>query len=216
MCTQNELQIILKKIVKVYREVYGDNIVKVILYGSYSRGDYEKDSDIDIVAIVNGNRELLQKQLVRVWDASSDLELEYETIVSPTVIPYDNRIDLMKYRMKMAKERLESAKLLLDNGQFKDSIGRSYYAMFTSVRAILALDGQDFSKHAGVISYFQKNYIKTGVFDVKYSKYLSQAFQIRNNTDYADFFIVSATDAREQYEKAMDFYKEIDEYIKKQ
>ena len=97
----------------------------------------------------------------------------------------DNRIDLMKYRMKMAKERLESAKLLLDNGQFKDSIGRSYYAMFTSVRAILALDGQDFSKHAGVISYFQKNYIKTGVFDVKYSKYLSQAFQIRNNTDYA-------------------------------
>lgn len=128
----------------------------------------------------------------------------------------DNRIDLMKYRMKMAKERLESAKLLLDNGQFKDSIGRSYYAMFTSVRAILALDGQDFSKHAGVISYFQNNYIKTGVFDVKYSKYLSQAFQIRNNTDYADFFIVSATDAREQYEKAMDFYKEIDEYIKKQ
>ena len=111
----------------------------------------------------------------------------------------DNRIDLMKYRMKMAKERLESAKLLLDNGQFKDSIGRSYYAMFTSVRAILALDGQDFSKHAGVISYFQKNYIKTGVFDVKYSKYLSQAFQIRNNTDYADFFIVSATDAREQF-----------------
>lgn len=128
----------------------------------------------------------------------------------------DNRIDLMKYRMKMAKERLESAKLLLDNGQFKDSIGRSYYTMFTSVRAILALDRQDFSKHAGVISYFQKNYIKTGVFDVKYSKYLSQAFQIRNNTDYADFFIVSATDAREQYEKAMDFYKEIDEYIKKQ
>lgn len=128
----------------------------------------------------------------------------------------DNKIDLMKYRMKMAKERLESAKLLLDNGQFKDSIGRSYYAMFTSVRAILALDGQDFSKHAGVISYFQKNYIKTGVFDVKYSKYLSQAFQIRNNTDYADFFIVSVTDAREQYERALDFYNEIAEYISKQ
>lgn len=95
MCTRNELQIILKKIMKVYREVYGDNIVKVILYGSYSRGDYEKDSDIDIVAIVNGNRELLQKQLVQVWDASSDLELEYETIVSPTVIPYE---EYMKYK----------------------------------------------------------------------------------------------------------------------
>lgn len=97
----------------------------------------------------------------------------------------------------MAEERLQSAKLLLDNRSYKDSIGRSYYAIFTSVRALLAMDGVDFSKHIGVISYFQKEYIKTGVFEVKYSKYISQAFQIRNNTDYADFYIVSREDAKE-------------------
>lgn len=85
--------------------------------------------------------------------------------------------------------------------------------MFTAVRALLAKDGIDYSKHAGVISYFQKTYIKTGQLDKKYSKYLSQAFQIRNNTDYSDFFVVSQSDAKEQYEKAEEFLKMIENYL---
>lgn len=125
----------------------------------------------------------------------------------------EKRLELMNYRMEMAKERLDSAHILLEHHNFKDSIDRSYYAMFTAVRAILALDGVDFKKHAGVISYFQKEYIKTGVFEVRYSKYLSQAFQIRNNTDYADFFIVSKEDADEQYARAKDFYEMIKNYL---
>lgn len=119
----------------------------------------------------------------------------------------------MQHRLDSAKEKLGSAKLLLDNGSLKDSIGRSNYAMFTSVRALLARDGVDFSKHAGVIAYFQKEYIKTGILDVKYSKYISQAFQVRNNADYADFYIVSKADAEEQYEHAEDFYQMIRDYL---
>lgn len=125
----------------------------------------------------------------------------------------DNRKELMKYRLEMAEERLHSSKVLLEAGSYKDSIGRSYYAMFTAVRALLAMEGQDFSKHAGVIAYFQKEFVKTGKVDRKYSKYISQAFQIRNNTDYADFFIVSAQDAKEQYEKGKEFLKVIVKYL---
>ena len=125
----------------------------------------------------------------------------------------DNRTILMQHRLDSAKEKLESAKILLDNGNLKDSIGRSYYAMFTSVRALLARDGVDFSKLAGVIAYFQREYIKTGILDMKYSKYISQAFQIRNNADYADFYIVSKADADEQYERAEEFYQIISNYL---
>lgn len=75
--------------------------------------------------------------------------------------------DLVQYRLSSAKERLESARLLLDAGQYKDSIGRSYYAIFTAVRAVLARDQVDFSKHAGVIAYFQREYIKSAIFDIK-------------------------------------------------
>ena len=125
----------------------------------------------------------------------------------------DNRKEFMDYRLESAKERLNAAKILLTSGSYKDSIGRSYYAMFTAVRALLAKDGIDYSKHAGVISYFQKKYIKTGEFDKKYSKYLSQAFQIRNNTDYSDFFVVSQLDAKEEYGKAEEFLRVIEQYL---
>ena len=128
----------------------------------------------------------------------------------------DSRKGLILHRLPTAKERLHSSQLLLREKSYKDSINRSYYAMFTSVRALLAMDGQDFSKHAGVIAYFQKEYIKTGKFDKKYSKYISQAFQIRNNVDYADFFLVSEQDALLQYERAAEFLDAIEVYLKKE
>ena len=102
MCTRNELDIISKKIAAVYQNVYGKSLVKVILYASYARGDFNSDSDIDMVAIVQGKRINLQKQLKQVWDESAELELEYGTILSPTVIPYDEfeqyKEDLPYYR----------------------------------------------------------------------------------------------------------------------
>ena len=128
----------------------------------------------------------------------------------------DVKEELMQYRLSMARERLHSAEILFQDGSYKDSIGRSYYAMFTAVRALLAMDGQDFSKHAGVIAYFQKEYIKTGKFDIKFSKYISQAFQIRNNVDYADFFLVSSEDAQEQHDRASDLLDAIEKYLNRQ
>ncbi|HIS47303.1 MAG TPA: nucleotidyltransferase domain-containing protein [Candidatus Scybalocola faecigallinarum] len=102
VCTKNDLKTILKKITAVYRSVYGEDIVKIVLYGSYARGDYQNDPDIDVVAIVRGERQDLQERLKKVWDVSSDLELEYETIVSPTVIPFGEyekyKDDLPYYR----------------------------------------------------------------------------------------------------------------------
>lgn len=126
----------------------------------------------------------------------------------------EERIELVKHRLEMSLERLEAAKILFESASYKDSIGRSYYAIFTAVRALLAVDGIDFSKHAGVIAYFQREYVKTGIFEKKFSRYLSQAFQIRNNTDYADFFIVSINDAKEQLERAEEFRNEIIRYLK--
>ena len=68
----------------------------------------------------------------------------------------DYQKELVEYRLQTAKEKLHSAQVLLEAGEYKDSIGRSYYAMFSAIRAILALDKVDFSKHAGVIQIYKQ------------------------------------------------------------
>lgn len=102
MCTRSQLNIILHQVREIYKSVYGEKLVQVILYGSYARGDFSDDSDIDIVALVHGDRQSLQEQLKTVWDQTCDLELEYEMVLSPTVIPYEEfqqyRDDLPYYR----------------------------------------------------------------------------------------------------------------------
>lgn len=37
--------------------------------------------------------------------------------------------DLVSYRIENAREKLESSKILLDAGHYKDSIGRSHYSI---------------------------------------------------------------------------------------
>ena len=110
MCTRNEVSIIAKKISEAYKSVYGDALVKIILYGSYARNNYDEESDIDLVAIVKGERTVLQELLKKIWDESSELELEYETIISPSVIPYAEFVkyqnDLPYYR-NILKEGVE-------------------------------------------------------------------------------------------------------------
>lgn len=125
----------------------------------------------------------------------------------------ETQINLAKHRLETAEEKLEASKLLLAGGLFKDSIGRSYYAIFSATRAVLALDSKDFSKHAGVIACYQKDYVKEGIFDKQYSKIIMEAFQIRNKSDYDDYYVVSKSGAEEQLDKAELFYQEMKRYI---
>lgn len=122
--------------------------------------------------------------------------------------------DLVLARFDNAKERLKSAKILLDSGQLRDSVSRSYYCILFTLRAVLAKDGKDFKKHAGVLSYFNQCYFKTKVLDTKYADYVNNAFQIRNNCDYNDFYVISAEDAAKQYEQAKEFLIYIEEFLK--
>ena len=89
MCSEDKIDAISMQMVLIYYDIYGAAVTGVYLYGSYARGDFEKDSDVDIVAIVKGERSALQDRLRTIWDLSAEIGLEYDIVVSPTVIPYD-------------------------------------------------------------------------------------------------------------------------------
>ena len=119
-----------------------------------------------------------------------------------------SRTNLARYRMEKAKEMLIEAKDNFDQKHYGLSVNRSYYAMFTSARALLALKEMDSSKHSGVIALFNQHIIKGGLFPKELSKYLPKAKDIREDSDYGDFVEITEEDAQTQIKRAKKFVEE--------
>ncbi len=85
--------------------------------------------------------------------------------------------------------------------------------MFHAARAVLAIDGLDFKKHSAVIGKFRESYIKAGIFDVSLSKMIGDAFDIRGDSDYEDFFLLPKEEIIEQLHNAEIFVATIKNYI---
>lgn len=117
---------------------------------------------------------------------------------------------LSTYRLNKAKTLLTQAELLLTNHQYDGSINRSYYAIFNAVRAILALVSFDSRSHRGVISCFDRYFVKTGLFETQYSRMVHEAFDTRQDNDHEDFYVPSEADAQAQYDNATQFLQEIE------
>jgi uncharacterized protein (UPF0332 family) len=81
------------------------------------------------------------------------------------------------------------------------------------MRAVLALDEVDMSKHSGIMAEFRKRYLKTEILDRKLSATISQAFEVRNASDYDDFYIVAREDVDLQIDKATQFIIAIGAYL---
>lgn len=111
-------------------------------------------------------------------------------------------VDLSKYRFQSAEEDLNAARTLLEAEQYKASVNRSYYALFHSLRAVTALDEFDSSKHSGIIAFFNRTYVKEGVFEREISKFIDGSFRLREKADYQDFVVITKEQALEQLEKA--------------
>jgi uncharacterized protein (UPF0332 family) len=125
----------------------------------------------------------------------------------------DDKKALSEARFDHAKECLDAAKSLLASSNYKSAANRSYYAIFHAMRAVLAFDGIDMKHHSGVISEFRKLYIKTNIFDIKLSQIISVLFDIRTESDYDDFFIISKSEVQEQIENAEYFLTEIEKFL---
>lgn len=123
-------------------------------------------------------------------------------------------IELSKYRFGCCHEALEDAKIMYEAGRYKNALNRAYYSIFHGIRAVNALDGFDSSKHSGVIGYFNRNYVKEGIFPKEASKILRLASEKRENADYLDFYIASKEEAEAQIERAERFSKWIGDYLK--
>lgn len=121
--------------------------------------------------------------------------------------------DLSKFRLNKAFETLETAKRDMKAADYASANNRAYYCIFHAMRAVIALDGEDYKKHSAVIARFTMNYLKNDILPRDYGKLITNASLIRNRSDYEDFFVCSLEDTHKLVSGAEEFLKSVRQYL---
>jgi len=126
----------------------------------------------------------------------------------------EKKVDLAKYRIKQAEESLEEAQFLLSGRKSPRSIiNRAYYAMFYSVLALLVYESYSSSKHSGVLSYFNKRFIKEGIRPERIGRSINRAFEMRQRGDYREYSELSYEQVAPIIEEAELFIITVKRYL---
>ncbi len=123
------------------------------------------------------------------------------------------KIDLARYRLSKANERIKAASGMLNLSLYGDSIGRFYYAIFTCARALLALLGLDSQKHSGIISLFNRYWVKTGIMPKESSIIIADAKRDREASDYNDYIKFTSEEAQSQLVQAKEFLRQVKKIV---
>jgi len=207
----------------------------VRLFGSKARGDYDGESDTDLLIVVDE----ADPQLIREID-DIDYEIsekyDFQTLNSILVMSEEKYshlntsfirniqregIDLwnsyLEEEIRMFLERSERsirvAHLLFEGELYGEATSRAYYAMFYAVKAILLSKQIEVSKHSGVISNFGHHFVKPGLIDDKYGKMLGEAFKYRRIADYEVSVEISKEEAALHIENAEKFLGGMERFL---
>lgn len=129
----------------------------------------------------------------------------------------DYYLALAKIRMERAYELLKEAEDLLEKGSYKSANNRAFYAMEKAVKALLATEQIEVATHNGGLKQFNFRFIYKGdgTFTSEDYQKIARCEQIRNASDYDDFYVASKEEARQQVENTRFIVKKVDQYISK-
>ena len=121
---------------------------------------------------------------------------------------------LARYRVQQAEESLDEARFLFSGGKSARSVvNRAYYTMFYAVLALLVYEPYSSSKHSGVISYFNRRFIKEGLFDQDLGRWLGKAFELRQRGDYREYSEISKEQVEPLVDHAQTFLDSIRQHL---
>jgi uncharacterized protein (UPF0332 family) len=123
--------------------------------------------------------------------------------------------DLVKYRVSRALESLSEARVLADSLHWNACVNRLYYSCFYAVSALLALHQMKSKKHAGIRSFFNLHFVKTGLVSIGSARIYNDLFERRQEGDYEDFFVFNEAEVRPWVEDAVSFVNNLRTLIEK-
>lgn len=107
MCTENQLMKITTSVADEAKRILTEKLDAVILYGSYARGDYDDESDIDILVRIKCSKDELSSYRRSFTHCASELSLEYGITVSVQLTDtesFDKYKDCLLYYKNIQKD----------------------------------------------------------------------------------------------------------------
>ena len=112
MCTQNQAMGILAEVYNACNPILLNSIIDAYLYGSYARGDYHSESDVDILITANMSPSEIAKFRNDIAVVTSDLSLKHDVTVSVTVkslSQFNQYANVLPYYKNVIKEGIRYA-----------------------------------------------------------------------------------------------------------
>jgi len=111
----------------------------------------------------------------------------------------------VRLHLERADDCIKDAELLLSAHRTSAAVGRSYYAMFHAATATLL--NRDITRHShqGLISAFGQFFVKTGQVEPKFHKYITEAFDLRQESDYQPLVEITEQQAGKILKHAKEF-----------
>lgn len=115
--------------------------------------------------------------------------------------------------LKKARESLNAAGLLRQEGYPDFCASRAYYVMFYVAEALLASEGQSYSSHGGVLGAYGREFAKTERLDPKFHRWLIDAKDLRSTGDYGIDVHIQPEQAEELCLRAEEFLQAAEDYL---
>jgi len=130
------------------------------------------------------------------------------------MIKDSDRDTLIDYRITQAHETIADVTKLIENELLNVAVNRIYYGIFYCLNALALKYEFQSSKHLPLIGWFNQNFIKTGVFEVKYGRILRNAYKNRSDGDYVPFITFSKDDVVTMQKDMIDFIEQVAAYLR--
>jgi len=125
----------------------------------------------------------------------------------------EGKSEQLQQMIRKAFRSLKAAQQHVKEGDYDFASSRAYYAAFYAMQAVLLTKNLSFSKHAGVISAFNRHFVKTAVFPKEFSKIISRLFRERQTGDYGFDLSISKHDAQQDVQIAGKVVRAITVYL---
>ena len=214
-----------------------DCIAKIVLLGSYAKGQASAKSDIDVLVLTTENSETGLLIMDTVYDFILKYNIPLEVLVADidslylhkdyftyNVLRYGQEIYSMdKNKIKaamleklrdLAEEYQDSAQEVIDNGRIRLGVDAAYNAAKLAAKGLILCKQDDLpGSHGGIVAGFSQLYIKTEELDKTVGRELNRNLQLRNMARYKPDSSLERRDAEDAIKLARELITFLSEKI---